>query len=807
MSIIAELRSAARGLARSPTLSLAALVCLALGLGGTSAISSAIDRVLIRSLPFRSPDRLVTVYRTNPKYSTLPISVPTYLDLVREARQFEGLAAIARKTGLLALPDRGTEVRVIRATGNLLPLLGPRGILGRVINSADDSVSAAPVAVLSTELWREAFGGDPSMLGRTIRLDGVERTVVGILPYGFAVPHGQEVLRADVWIPSQFTAVERSRRFYNYLTVFGRLAPAATLASGEAELRASFVGLLARYPELQGEGFRGATMKQDGVQGVRTPLLLLFGAALAVLAIASVNVASLLLARGFARRREMAVRTALGGGRWEVMRPVLVESLLLATTGGLLGLGLAWLGVRAISALAVAQLPQLSGISVDLRIVAFAIVLVMVVAGVAGVIPAWRTTAIDPGEAMGGGRGSSSGRGQHRVLSALVITELALSLTFLVGAGLVLRGFAALTHKNPGFDLTKILTLETSVAPDRYNGDSVILRRFLDPVLARIGQLPGVAGVGSIHCLPYACWASNFGARYEGQPDVEISKRPTVEERAVSPGYVQAMGMRLVRGRLLRDNDDGRPSTPRVALVNEALVARDFAGRDPVGTRFRAGNDYEMVTIVGVVSNVRNYGPIADPVPEAYFPYAQDGLDDRMPIVVRTKGMDPTAIIPAVRAIIHEIDPQAAVSRVQPMTAVMAQSVGTPRFYLTLLATFALVALVLAVAGLYGVMSYVVVQRTRELGIRSALGSSTSGIVGLVSWRGLRLITTGMLVGVLGAAALTRVLGTMLYGVSPLDTRAWLLTTATLAVAGLLATLVPAIRAACVDPVIAMRVE
>jgi len=316
-----------------------------------------------------------------------------------------------------------------------------------------------------------------------------------------------------------------------------------------------------------------------------------------------------------------------------------------------------------------------------------------------------------------------------------------------------------------------------------------------------------VAGVGSIHCLPYSCWGVNFGARYEGQPDVETSKRPTVEERAVSPGYFQAMGVRLVRGRLLRDDDDGRPTTPRVALVNEALVARDFGGRDPIGTRFRSGNDYEMITIVGIVSNVRNFGPMSDPVPEAYFPYAQDNFDDRVPIIVRVKGMDPAAIAPSVRAIIREIDPQAAVSRMRPMTEVMAQSVGTPRFYLALLATFAIVALVLAVAGLYGVMSYVVVQRTRELGIRSALGSSTGNIVSVVCSRGLGLIATGVSIGLAGAAALSRLLGAMLYGVSPLDTRAWVLTTAILAVAGLLATLVPAIRAARVDPVIAMRIE
>ncbi len=810
MPTLAELRSAARGLVRAPTVSIAAILCLALGLGGTCAIASALDRVLIRSLPFRSPDRLVTVYRTSPKFRTLPFSVANYLDFAHDPRQLEGLAALAFKTGLLALPDRAMQVDIYRVTGNLLPLLGVHDVQGRVLTPADDAAGSPPVVVLSNALWRDALGADPAILGRTIRLDGVTRTVVGILPSGFRVPHGGEVLEADLWVPTQFTAEERSRRFFNHLKVLGRLAPGApgaTVASAEAELQATAAHLDALYPEMRGESIVATTMQQDGVRAVRTPLLLLFGAVLAVLLIASVNVASLLLARGLARRREMAVRTALGGARWVIMRPVLIESLLLASTGGVIGLGLASIGIRLIRTLAVRELPQLTGLSVDFRIVAFAMGLVIIIAGLAGAIPAWRTAAVDPGEALGGGRGSSGARGQHRVLSVLVVTELALSLTFLVGAGLVLRGFATLTHKEPGFDAHAILTLSASVAPDRYDGDSIILRRFLNPVLARIGQLPGVAGAGSIHCLPYACWGSNFNALYEGQPDVEASKRPEVEERAVSPGYVQALGMRLVRGRALRDDDDRRASSPRVALANEALVARDFPGQDPIGKRFRAGSDTGWATIVGVVSNVRNFGPTSDPVPEMYFPYAQDGLDDRIPIVVRVKGDDPTAIIPSVRAIIHDIDPQAAVSRVRPMTQVMAASVGTPRFYLTLLGTFALVALVLAIAGLYGVMSYVVVQRRRELGIRSALGGSRSAILRHVSQRGVGLIAVGVLFGLAGAAALTRVLGTMLYGVSPLDGQAWLVTTSALAVAGLIATLVPAFRAARVDPVIAMRVE
>ncbi len=807
MPTLAELRSAARGLLRAPTTSIAGIVCLALGLGGTIAISSALDRALIRSLPFRSPDRLVTVYRSSPKFRTLPFSVANYLDFARETRQLDGLAAIAYKTGFLALPDRATQVVISRVTGNLLPLLEPRGVQGRVLTPADDSAGSPATAVVSNEFWRDVLGADPAVLGRAIRIDGVARTVVGILPPGFQVPHGADVIRADVWIPAQFTAEERSRRFFNHLRVLGRLSPGATVASANAELGATFAHLLAQYPELHGEGVWATTMQQDGVQAVRTPLLLLFGAVLAVLLIASVNVASLLLGRGLARRREVAVRTALGGGRLAIMRPVLIESLLLATTGGIAGLALAWLGIRMIRTLAERELPQLAGLTVDLRIVIFAIGLVIIIAGVAGAIPAWRTAAVDPGEALGGGRGSSGGRDQHRLLSALVVAELALSLTFLVGAGLVLRGFAALTHKDPGFDAHSIVTLEINVAPDRYDGDSVVLRRFLDPVLARISQLPDIAGAGSIHCLPYACWGSNFSARYEGRPEVEASKRPQVEERAVSPGYFQAMGVRLVRGRLLRDDDDNRPSSPRVALANEAAVARDFGGEDPVGTRLRMGADSTLITIVGVVTNVRNFGPTSEPVPEMYFPYAQEGLDDRMPIVVRAKGDDPTKIIPAVRAIIREVDPQAAVSRVLPMTQVMAESVGTPRFFLTLLGTFALVALVLAVAGLYGVMSYVVAQRTRELGIRSALGGSQADILRLVSQRGLRLISVGLALGAAGAAALTRVLGSMLYGVSPVDGRAWLLTTSALAAAGLIATLVPAFRAARVDPVIAMHVE
>ena len=803
-AITTETLAAIRSLRRAPLVSISAIVCIALGIGSTAAITSAISRALLQPLPFREPERLVTVYRTTPNFYTGPFSPANYRDLARETRQLDALAAITPTTALLELTDEATQVTVKRVTGNLFPLLGVRALRGRLLTDADDQPDAPAVVVIGEELWLERFGGDPSLVGKSIRMDGQSYTVVGITPREFGIPHGSRVVRSQVWSPMRFSPGELSQRRSNYLYALGRLAPGATIQSANAELVRLFDGIVTANPELRGEQVRALSLTAEGVRGVRRPLLLLFGAVCMVLLIAATNVASLLLARSVQRRRELAVRSALGGSRGQLMRPVLSESLLMTLVGLLGGLALAWIGVRTIGALAAARLPQLAGLTVDYRVVVFALVLAAIVALVCGGVPAWRSAAVDPQDALRDGRGGGTSRAHHRVLQSLVVAEVSLSLMLLVGAGLVLKGFAQLTSKDPGFDPNPILTLQTTISPQRYP-DGNTVGRFLEPALEKIRAIPSVDAAASISLIPYDNWGWNFGIWYEGQPGDNPASLPITENRVATPGFFDVTRQRLLAGRLLSESDDGRPGSPTVVLVNEALVRRDFAGKDPIGKRIHTG-DTTFATIVGVVSDIRNFGPVEDPRPEVYRPYRQAGQgSSNFAVMIRVGRGDPIDVVGQLRSAIRSVDQQVAITDIRRMTDVMALSNGRARFYLLLLSAFAGVALILAVAGIYGVLSYAVAQRTREFGIRSALGATSLDTLGLVTGEGLRLIGVGVAIGLAGSAAVTRLLSAMLYGVSPLDRATWAATTITLVTVGVLAALIPALRATRADPLLAIR--
>jgi predicted permease len=699
------------------------------------------------------------------------------------------------------------NVRAVRVTGNLFGLLGARAARGRLLDVSDDSGGQNAVAIVSDEFWRGHLSRDPGLVGRVISVDGIPTTVIGILPPEFQVPHGNNEATGDLWVPMRFTAEERAHRGHNFLEVIGRLAPGATVAAADFEVKSLVDDMIRIYPELKGESARALALQAESVRLIRTPLLFVFGAVCAVLLIAAANVGSLLLARGVQRQHETAVRSALGADRWAVMRPVLAECVVLTAIGGLLGVGLAWVAVRAIGELAIAQLPQLAGIAIEVRIVIFALSLSAIVALLCSALPAWNSATVDPQDALRGGRGGSAGSAHQRGLGGLVVAEVALSLMLLIAGSLVLRGFSKLVGRNPGFDPQPLLTLTATVSPTRY-GDTKSISQFLRPALDAIEQLPGVQSAGAISHLPYREWGSNSNIRYEGQPNIDMEHFPLADDRTATPDFFKTTGQRLIAGRFLRWDDDDRPGAPIVVVANEALVRRDFPDQNPIGKRFYAGmSDSTFVTIVGVVSDIPNAGPIDPPVPEVYWSYAQSRSDTWFNIVVRAARGDPVAIEKSVSAAIHTVDPQAAVSEVEPMREVMAKSVGTPRFYLTLIGTFALVAVILAVAGLYGVMSYVVAQRTREIGIRTALGSTSSRTLGLVVRSGMRLLGVGVLGGVVGGALVTRVLASLLYGVSPADAPTWILATLALVTAGAVAAAIPAARAARVDPIIAIRAE
>lgn len=807
-SLRTDLRNAVRSLARSPGMTVSAVVCLALGIGGTTAVASAVSRALLQPLPFRDPGRLVAVHRTTPQsgpQGTWPESPANYHDLALRTKTVQSLSALTFGTALVDVGGETVEATQMLATGDLFHMLGATPERGRWLSPDDDRLDAPPTTVLSDAFWRSHFGADPSVVGRTINVDGKPTTVVGIAPPDFRVPHGARVLKGDLWTPIRFTPQQLSQRGNNMLFMLGRLAPGATIASAQSELRSLFAQLVAANPQLRSENLRVAQLGGENAQAVRKPLLLLLGAVAMVLLIAATNVAAMLLARGVERRREMAVRVALGAGRWHAMRPALVESLLITAVGAAIGFGLAWIGVRSIGALAASRLPQLAGLHIDARVVAFGIALAIVVGIACGIVPAVRGASVDPQDALRGGRGAGGGREHHRAFRALVAGEIALSLVLLIGAGLVLKAFASLIGNDPGFETAHVLTMDLTVASARYP-DATSVRRFLEPAFDRIAALPGVESVGSISAMPYEVWGINSNIWYEGQAATEPTRMPLVEFRYATPGFFRVTGQRLIAGRLLGPQDDESPKAPPVVVVNEALVKRDFKGQNPVGHRFHS-SDTSYATIVGVVSDIRNVGPFAPAAPEMYWNVLQAAPGaSRFPVMIRTRGA-PSDVVNAVRTAVHAVDPTAAVADVAPMPELIAHSLGQPRFYLSMLMSFAGIALVLTIAGLYGILSYAVAQRTRDLGIRIALGSSRERLVRLVTAEGMALVVTGIVIGFVGSFGLTRLMTSMLYGVSPLDARTWVLAALSLLVPTAVATMVPAVRASKADPVLAMRAE
>jgi putative ABC transport system permease protein len=804
----AELRRAVRSLLRSRTVTLCAIACLALGIGATTAISSALSRALLQPLPFRDPERLVSVHRITPQSGPRgwSQSVPNYLDIAERSKQLESFAAVTWGTALINLPNDAIQTTQHLVTGNFFTTLGARAQLGRLLLSDDAREGAARVAVIGDELWRTQFGADPGVVGRTVTLNGQPTTIVGILPRAFRVPLGQNILKAQVWSPLTFTPDNRTQRRSNYLQTFGRLAPGATVESAGSELLGIFATIVAEFPHLKGDNVRVAPLHRESVQSVRKPLLLVFGAVCMVLLIAVTNVAALLLARGVQRDREMAVRSALGGARWDMLRVALVESVVLSFVSVVAGVALALGAVKSIGQLAAVRMPQLEGLRLDGGVLAFALVLSVLAAIISAAVPAWRAARVDPQRALQGSRGAGAGREHHRALNGLVVFEIALSLVLLVGAGLMLRSLTRLLGSDPGFVTESIVTLRVTASPARYP-DQTGVRNFLTPAIATIQALPRVAAAGAISAVPYQVWGNNSGIRYEGMPGDEPTRLPIVEMRGVSPSFFDVTGQRLLAGRLLRAGDDEAPGTPRVVVVNEALVKRDFDGRIPLGRRYHV-SDTTFGTIVGVVSDIKNMGPYSDPMPEMYQPYSQWGAGSTVfSLLLRVKSGAAEAVVPEVRSAIRSVDPTAAIADVATMDALVEKSLGRPRFIFTLLGSFAAVAVLLTVAGLYGVLSYAVAQRTREIGIRSALGSPKTALIGLFATQGLRLIALGTVMGLVGGLAATRVMESVLYGYSPLDTRTWVGAAALMVVAGMAAALVPAYRAARVDPIEAIRAE
>ena len=801
-----DIRFAWRTLDRSRGAMSVAVFCLALGIGANTAIFSVVRAVLLQSLPYRDADRLVNVsesYTSRGEVHAGSVAAPNYFVLRDRVRDFSGAAAYAptiRDLGDVANPEHLSGYRV---TSNLFDLLGARPLAGRTFVPADSEPGAPRTVILSEALWRRSFGADPAVVGATILMSNIKYQVVGVMPHGFDFPVA--TVHNDFWIVLSWPDVggTTSRRNHS-LHVVARLAPGADSASAARTLAAKARELTQDFPQAQtGRGFVVASLANNVVGKVRPALLVLVGAVALVLLIACANVANLLLARATGRRRELAIRTALGAARARLVRQLLTESVLLAGAGGLLGLVIARLSLDALVRLAADTLPRAQSIALDGGVVAFAVAVSVATGLLFGLAPAVRATRADLREDLSDAAGrSSAGAARHRTLDTLITAEIALSLVLLVGAGLVIRSFVALLDTDAGFRAEGVLSFHTT-PPAGQLSDSNRYALFYGPLLEHLRELPDVRVAAFTSMLPIEDGPTD---RYFGVVGraVDSTNIPDAEMRVVSSAYFRALGIPVVTGREFDDRDGAL--APPVAIVNDRLASQYFPGQNPIGQRINGLGPREF-TIVGVVKSVRQIGLDQAARAEFYLAAPQaTGQFGPVAFVVATRG-DPELLAPAIRRVVHDVAPRQPVYQLATMTTVVSRSLAGRRLVLVLLGAFAVLALALSAAGVYGVMSYAVAQRTREIGIRMALGAHAWDVAMMVLRSTVSVTATGVTAGLLGAALLMRLMQGIVYGVSTYDPLTFVLVPAVIAVVALAAGVMPAARAARVDPLRAMRVE
>ena len=792
-SFARDVRYGARVLVRNPGFALTAILTLALGVGANTALFSVVNAVLVKPLPYPESDRLVTLESNH--------SLPDIVDLGRMGSSFTAIGTVARWDLDLVGDGEPQRLQGELVGENVFPALAVPAALGRTFDAADDR-ARAPAVVIADGFWRSHFAGDPAVIGRRLQLSGALYEVVGVMPPGFRSPFFGSA--AQLWIPFRTGYPEGAdARGAHFTLPVARLAADATMRSAQAELDVLARRIGEDNPE-EARTFIAQSLRDRVVGDIRQPLLLLFAAVGLVLLVACANYASLLLARGAGRGPEMRLRRALGAGRGRLVRQLVTESALLSLLGGLAGAGLAGLGLRLLLALRPAGLPALNPIGVDAQALGFALVASFVTGIAFGAAPAWRV-------ARGGERLPSTGTttaATSPLRRGLVVSQLALALVLLTGAGLLMRSFWILRNQPNGFEPEGVLTMRLSLPAARY--ESIATQQaFLGRLEEGLREMPGTRAAGLVSEMPLSGWRMMHNMIVEGQPTVPEGQEPEVYTHEVSPGYFAAAGTRLLRGRGVDGGDT--PGAPLVGVVNEAFVRRFSPDRDPLGLRARwaRGAPDAWMTIVGVVGDARFEDLGEAQPPTLYTPHLQKQQPWKRwsAIVVRTGAGDPMALAESVRAQVRRLDAALPITDVKPMSDVLLDSVSDRRFNLILLSVFAALAFSLAVIGVYGVLAHLVAQRSREVGVRMALGARRLDVLWLMLRQGLPLVAGGIAFGTLGSLAATRLMRTLLYGVGPGDPATFAAAAGGLALVGLLASLIPAQRATRVDPTIALRSE
>ncbi len=806
-SLLSDVRYGLRTLLKSPGFTVVAVLALALGVGANTAIFSVVNTVLLQPLPFADSGQIVIIKGRDEKQGTTydEHSYPNFLDLRNQAQGFANVVAYSGATLFMTGGGEPERVRGLVASADLFPLLGVQPAVGRVYTREEDQPGQKRMIVLSHELWQRRFSGDPQIIGQDIALGSNAATVTGVMPPGFKFPVGSQ---AECWMALGPTLSANSvqGRGAVYLDMAARLKPGVTLAQGQVEAATIAQRLAGQYPRTNAnQSLALVPMHENLVGNLRPALLVLLGAVGLVLLIACANVANLLLVRASGRQKEIAVRSALGASRWRIVRQLLIESLLLALAGGALGLLFAVWGVEALVAASPADIPRVGEVGLEARVLGFTVAVTLLTGIVFGLVPAWQASKADLNESLKeGGRGSTEGAGRNRLRGALVVAEVALSLVLLVGAGLLIQSFWNLLNVSPGFEPRRVLAADVVTLNQKYP-EAAQQANFFREVLDGVAALPGVEAVGAIYPLPFGGSFEAYTFQIEGRPPAAPNEAPVADFRVVTSDYFRAMSIPLARGRAF-DERDGKDAPP-VVIINESFARQHFAGEDPLGKRITFGSSGNPTReIVGVVGDVRHAGLDEATNPEYYVSYLQNPIS-RMTVVTRAASSDPAALAPSIRGAIRQVNSGQPVYNVRTMDQLLAQSLARRRFNMILLGVFAGLALALAAIGLYGVMSYTVAQRTHEIGIRLALGAQKGDVLRLVVGQGLLLAVVGVGLGLAVAFAATRLLATLLYGVSATSVTVFASVSLLLLLVALLACYVPARRATRVDPMIALRYE
>jgi putative ABC transport system permease protein len=802
-AIFKDVRYGIRSLARHPGFTAVALVTLALGIGANTAIFSVVNAVLLRPLPFDDPERIVWVWDTQPQLPIAPSALPDFLDWKEQNRSFDHLAAYQSGNMFLDAGDGSSDARVGLVTPEMFSVFHVSPILGRTFSAEETQPGRFRVAVLSHSMWQNRFGSDPNVSGRTIELSGAAYTIIGVMPAGFSYPD-----RAELWRPLPIDPAKLDRGPH-YLHVVGRLKPGVTLAQAQADMSTIAARLSQQYREKNaGHGVKLERLTNVVVGDIGLALYVLLGAVGFVLLIACANLANLMLARIGARQKEIAIRTALGASRLRIVRQLLIESIMLAIGGGVVALLLAFWAVSWIVSLSADTIPRVREISIDPRVAGFTL-LVSVVTGVLfGLAPAIQVSRPDLTDALKESGRGTAGHRRNRLRSALVVSEVALSLVLLVGAGLMIRSFAKLNQVDPGFKPAQVLTLGVTLLRTKYPEDEQVAQ-MSSQILERAAATSGVLSVGAILELPLSGSNTSDYFTIEGRPPIAKEAEPSTEYRVVTPRYFESMGIPLLSGRDFAHTDTRK--SPNVVVINYAFARSHFAGENPLGHRLKLqGQERDPLLIVGVVGDVRDIGLDEQPTPEVYVPFLQDPLSTTyqrsLTIVARSKS-DPGAIAVPLRAAVTSVDKSLPVWALKPMTEYLHDSLARRRFNLILLTVFSCVALALAAVGIYGVISYGVTQRTHEMGIRMALGAQPRDVLKLVVRQAMMLALGGVAIGLLASLALTRLMKSLLFNVGVTDPLTFAVIALLMTLIALLACLVPARRATKVDPLVALRYE